>query len=662
MIDLPSEWDVKLKAGKQMVPVRISREGARLLLKFGFNRTLLDEVKQMEGARWLGREESNPRKVWAVADSERNHFQLAYLAHPGASDPENPYNWYDRPLAAATPSRSLYLHQVELFRHGLTYHYCIMAAEMGTGKTLAVWEVIEASRSFDTLYVGPKPALVSARLEYKKWGCKFPVVFVTYDGLKKLVAEWPAGKRAPQFVVFDESSRIKNWTAQRTKAAAHLAEAVRRDWGRDGFVILMSGSPAPKSPVDWWSQCEVACPGFLREGSPEKEKQRLAVIETRESFAGGGAYPNLVTWRDDERKCRICGLLPEAETHTGEIDVMATTPTTTYHPYEKGVNEVDLLYKRMRGLVMVKFKRDCLDLPEKIYREVVLDPNRSILNAASAIAAKAPNAITCMTLLRELSDGFQYVDRVTGSEECSICRGSKEADEPIFPDQYEVTERDLMRGWTETEMGEARALGITFQRVACSACSGTGKQDRVERTVVEVPTPKEAALVELLDECEDAGRIVVYGGFTGSIDRIAKVVSKQQWHWIRADGRGWVTNLPYTTPEKMIEAFQCREAHSRVAFIGHPASAGMGLTLTASPLTCYWSNDFNAESRIQSEDRIHRPGMDHNRGATIVDLLHLPTDLRVLNNLKKKRRLQDISMGELRAVLAQAEANAERST
>jgi hypothetical protein len=85
--------------------------------------------------------------------------------------------------------------------------------------------------------------------------------------------------------------------------------------------------------------------------------------------------------------------------------------------------------------------------------------------------------------------------------------------------------------------------------------------------------------------------------------------------------------------------------------VGQPGAAGMGLTLTASPSIVYWSNDFNAESRIQSEDRIHRPGMDLNRGATIYDLVHLPTDLHILSNLKKKRDLQALTMGDFSAIV-----------
>ncbi len=73
---------------------------------------------------------------------------------------------------------------------------------------------------------------------------------------------------------------------------------------------------------------------------------------------------------------------------------------------------------------------------------------------------------------------------------------------------------------------------------------------------------------------------------------------------------------------QMLEEFQNKDSeYDHICFIGHPGSAGMGITLTAASMIVYYSNDFNAESRIQSEDRIHRMGMDENRGATIVDLV-----------------------------------------
>jgi hypothetical protein len=90
------------------------------------------------------------------------------------------------------------------------------------------------------------------------------------------------------------------------------------------------------------------------------------------------------------------------------------------------------------------------------------------------------------------------------------------------------------------------------------------------------------------------------------------------------------------------------DEYERVVYIAHPGSGGTSVTLTKSPSEFYYSNDFNGEYRIQSEDRIHRMGMDVNRGATIIDVVHLPTDEKVLKNLKAKRDLQAMTLGEIK--------------
>jgi hypothetical protein len=121
------------------------------------------------------------------------------------------------------------------------------------------------------------------------------------------------------------------------------------------------------------------------------------------------------------------------------------------------------------------------------------------------------------------------------------------------------------------------------------------------------------------------------------------------WQHIKADGKGWSTTVGSVRGGKdMLKMFQEKEKSvERLAFIGQPGAAGMGLNLTASPSIVFYSNDFNGDSRIQAIERIHRPGMDINRGATIYDLIHLPTDQYVLDNLDKKVKLQGITLGRM---------------
>lgn len=629
----------KYKEGRYLhkLEVKCADVDGLLYLHFPYNKKFLEEVKAMEDRKWCGPAGTKApleiegkiatrlfgtNKVWAVPLSCRNIFQLDYLFG------RDPYALFDTPLVEFKATRPLYAHQIELAAFGLTRHYSIWAAEMGTGKTLAAIEVMEQSNVLDWWYIAPKSALRAVEREFRIWNFKLRPHMATYDDLRREMQDWLAGKTPPQGVIFDESSRVKNPTAQRSQAALALANGIRQTWGKNGFVILMSGSPAPKSPVDWWHQCEVACPGFIREGDIKKFQLRLGLFEQRESFAGG-VFNQRVTWLDDERKCKACGFLQEEHT-----DILEGG-----HPFQASVNEVAHLYKRMNGLVVVKFKKDCLDLPEKIYREIECKPKPDTLRAARLIAGKAKNAITAMTLLRELSDGFQYIEKVDGRQKCEICGGTRQYVEPT--------------GFVPQTL-DANTADFEIKPGVCPYCDKNGEQDRIIRIAQEVPCPKEDALQDLLDEHAEIGRLVVYAGFTGSVDRCVRICQSQEWSVIRVDGRGWLSidSKGNQLPGDPLTIFQDElEDHSRVAFIGQPSSAGMGLTLTASPTTCYWSNDFNAESRIQSEDRIHRPGMSKTRGATIIDLLHLPTDRTVLENLKAKRKLQDMTLTGLTKAL-----------
>jgi SNF2 family DNA or RNA helicase len=223
--------------------------------------------------------------------------------------------------------------------------------------------------------------------------------------------------------------------------------------------------------------------------------------------------------------------------------------------------------------------------------------------------------------------------------QCKICEGKKQVQVACVDEQVDEMGHIMPFNPTET---------IKMVWADCSNCNATGEVPVIVREVELVSTPKDKILENILEEHDEDGRLVVYGGFTGSIDRICKILEIAGWQWIRVDGRGWATNLPIEKydPTTLITYFQDKSNTEKVAFVGHPGSAGMGLTLTASSEIVYYSNDFNGENRMQSEDRIHRTGMDINKGALITDIIHLPSDQVILDNLKEKRRLQDMTLGQ----------------
>lgn len=620
------------------VPVSIQYADDRIwFVKSPF--ALKEEIKAMKGSRWHGNDDDNPRKMWSIEDCQRNRLQLDYLAG------KDVYEWFDRELIRHEYDAPLMPHQRDMTDAGLTYHYQIWGAEMGVGKTLSAQKLIEMSGKTYVWWVGPKTSIPNIQREFRIW--KFPfdaveVEFLSYDEMVRRIDDWQPGDRVPNILICDEASKLKNHNSQRSQAAQMLADMIRDEYGlTDGYVTLMSGTPSPKSPVDWWSLCEITWPGFLREGSARALEKRLAFLTKMEFDAG--VFAKNIGWKDDETKCNICGRHRDVGPH--ELD--GIIDPDDFHKYEPSKNEVAYMYERLQGLVIIKHKKDCLTLPDKRYRKILCKPSESILRVAAVIANSAPNAITGATLLRELSDGFQYRDVQEGTSTCTHCENGSVA-EWFDP-------RDTDRTFQSIDMLDPELVQVLEKReVPCPVCAGTREMPKIVRHTREVPCPKDKALRMLLEECEETGRIVVFAGFTGSVDRVVNLCRKAGWSVVRCDGRGFEVTAheaEVLTDVEPLDYWADVSGNPRVAFVAHPESGGMSLTLVESRLAVFWSNSFKPEYRSQAEDRIHRKGMDENLGCTIVDLIHLPSDERVLTVIQENRRLELMTMGEFNAPL-----------
>ena len=185
------------------------------------------------------------------------------------------------------------------------------------------------------------------------------------------------------------------------------------------------------------------------------------------------------------------------------------------------------------------------------------------------------------------------------------------------------------------------------QLVQCPDCKGEGLVFAQARKTNSIPCPKDQAFKDLLDECSEKGRMVSYGSFNGSIDRMVEIGVSLGWMVIRVDGRGWhYFGCHYKSDADALAAFASGDGN--ILFTGHPKSGGMGFSLSAADTIVYWDNTFAAEDRLQSVERGTDAGMDLNKGCRIIDLIHLPVDELVLDKLDKKENLQAITMGELR--------------
>ena len=153
----------------------------------------------------------------------------------------------------------------------------------------------------------------------------------------------PCSIQLPGGIVFDESPRLKNQDANRSRAAQFITDQMRAANGTEAYVILMTGTPAPKSPLDWWSQCEIAWPGYVREGSPRALENVLGIMRTEEYATG--TFRKRAAWKDDSDRCQTCGKLK------GECK--------NDHPFTPGINQVQRFYERLKGLVVFKSVKEC---------------------------------------------------------------------------------------------------------------------------------------------------------------------------------------------------------------------------------------------------------------------------------------------------------------
>ena len=85
---------------------------------------------------------------------------------------------------------------------------------------------------------------------------------------------------------------------------------------------------------------------------------------------------------------------------------------------------------------------------------------------------------------------------------------------------------------------------------------------------------------------------------------------------------------------------------SKVRFIvGTPQTGGYGITLTAANTVIYYSNGYDLEKRLQSEDRAHRIGQ--HKSVTYVDILAEETvDEKIVKSLRKKINIASEVLGE----------------
>jgi SNF2 family DNA or RNA helicase len=155
--------------------------------------------------------------------------------------------------------------------------------------------------------------------------------------------------------------------------------------------------------------------------------------------------------------------------------------------------------------------------------------------------------------------------------------------------------------------------------------------------LVEFKTKRLDALLETIEEM--AGKVIIWSRFRYDIKAIVATLAK-------AYGSGSVVSyFGDTTDEQRQNAITSFQFGDARFFVANPQTAGYGLTLTAATNVIYYANDFNLETRVQSEDRCHRIGQKNT--VTYVDFLSKGTiDEYIVKSLRAKIDLSAKTLGE----------------
>lgn len=342
------------------------------------------------------------------------------------------------------------------------------------------------------------------------------------------------------FICVDESTSIKSLQAQRTKAAIKIGKKCR-------YRRILTGTPATNSPLDLYSQ--------------------LAFLSTK--ILGYDTY-----W---PFRCRY------AETQQIQMGMRQFSKITGY-------KNLDELSAKMAPHCSRILKKDCLDLPDKIYETYDIEwtveqrsaydqlRKRGIVQLQTGQIITADAALALLNRLHQITSGWLYSE---------------------------------------------------------------------DHQVIALPSNRIKVVGRVLEEI--TGKVIIWCHYQGDVETVMAFLKSTY-------GTDSAVHYYGKTSDADREAAKSRfndPADPVRFFVGSQSTGGKGLTLVIAHTVIYYSNSYNLEHRLQSEDRCHRYGQTNK--VTYVDLI-LPgsIDEKILLALKAKEDLATEVLSKLRVLLTDA--------
>lgn len=333
--------------------------------------------------------------------------------------------------------------------------------------------------------------------------------------------------------VADESSKLKNFKSLRTKNAIKLAH-------KSLFRLILTGTPITQGVHDLYAQFYFLNPKIIGLRTFTQFKAFYCVVKRFDKFDKIVGYIN-----------------------------------------------VDKLLRLVSPYVDIVKKEDVLDLPNKVYEIIRVDPS--------------PNQLK---LIKDLKD---------------MMMASHKGEEL----------------YTETILERL----TRFQQIIGGHFPFD--IDGVEHgiTPIEGPNPKLAALLEVLEDLPADAKVIIWARFNSEIALLKREL-EAEW------GKGSTALFYGKDNYKGGEDERKQNVHRFINdpkcrfMVSNPAVGGMGQTWVVANTVIYYSNSFSYEDRKQSEDRAHRKGQTNK--VTYIDIeANHEYDKMILNAITRKQSVAE---------------------
>jgi len=207
----------------------------------------------------------------------------------------------------------------------------------------------------------------------------------------------------------------------------------------------------------------------------------------------------------------------------------------------------------------------------------------------------------------------------------------------LTPDQKKVYEQmkkqaiSILNGKVSSTMTVLTQL-MRLHQITC------GHFTADDGTIQLLPNNRVTELMNILEETE--GKAIIWANYQRDITQIVENIEKKY-------GSGSVVDYYGLTPQderqdnirKFQNGDECR------FLVGTPQTGGYGITLTKANTVIYYSNGYDLEKRLQSEDRAHRIGQKKN--VTYIDIICEDTvDEKIVKALRDKINIASEVLGE----------------